>query len=98
AAEPSPSLLLLLIVLLVVTFAVLQLVFPVAAAETGNPLRLAKRSWQLSRGNYWRLLGFVCIIFLGLGVVVLAVQVGVGSVVALVLCPPRPGTLSALVN
>ena len=97
AGEPSPALLLVLIVLMVASFAVLQLVFPVAAAETGNPLRLASRSWQLSGGNYWRLFAFVCVIFVGLGVVIIATQLGIGSVVVLLLGPPNPGSMSALI-
>ena len=95
--QPSPSLLLTLVFLMALAFAVLQLVFPVAATETGNPLRLASRSWQLSRGNYWRLFAFVCIIFIGLGVVIIATQLGIGSVVVLLLGPPHPGSMSALV-
>ena len=97
AGQPSPSLILILIVLMVLAFAVLQLAFPVAAAETGNPILLAKRSWQLSRGHYWRLFAFVCLIFLGLGVVVVATQLGIGSVVVLLLGPPNPGSMSSLV-
>ena len=97
ASEPSPSLLFVLIILMTLAFAVLQLVFPVAAAETGNPLRLVTRSWQLSRGNYWRLLAFVCLIFIGLGVVIIATQLGIGSVVVLLLGPPNSGSVSALV-
>ena len=97
AGQPTPLLILILIVLLVLTFAVLQLAFPVAAAETGNPLRLAQRSWQLSRGNYWRLVAFVCLIFVGLGVVLLATQLGIGSVVVLLLGRPNPGSMSSLV-
>jgi hypothetical protein len=97
AGQPSSSLILILLVLMLLTFAVWQLVFPVAAAETGNPLHLARRSWQLSRGHYWRLFAFVCMIFLGLGVVVLATQLGIGSVVVLLLGPPNPGSMSSLV-
>ena len=97
ASAPSPTLLLVLVILMALSFAILQLVFPVAAVETGNPLKLASRSWQLSRGNYWRLLAFVCIIFVGLGVVVVATQLAVGSVVALLLGPPNPGSMSSLI-
>lgn len=97
ASEPSPALLLLLVTLMALAFAVVQLAFPVAAVETGNPLRLASRSWQLAKGNYWRLFAFVCVIFIGLGVVIIATQLGIGSVVVLLLGPPNPGSLSALI-
>jgi hypothetical protein len=86
----------LLIGLVVLGFAVFQLVFPVAAVETGNPLRLISRAWALSRHNYLRLLGFVAIIFVGLTLVVLAVQRGLGSLILLTLGKPDPGSLSAL--
>ena len=93
---PPASLLLLLIGLVVLGFAVFQLVFPVAAVETGNPLRLISRAWALSRHSYLRLLGFVAIIFVGLTLVVLAVQRGLGSLILLTLGKPDPGSLSAL--
>ena len=94
--QPTPGLLLLLIVLVMLVFAVTQLVFPIAAAETGNPIRLASRSLQLARGNYLRLLGFVIIALAGAGVIVIATQVGVGSVIVLVFGRPNPGSMSAL--
>jgi hypothetical protein len=96
--QPPPlSLIALLILLAALAFAIVQLVFPVAAAETGNPLRLIARSWRLAKGHYPRLLAFIIIIFFCFGIVVIASQLGVGSAVALLLGPPRPGSLSALV-
>ena len=93
---PPPALLLLLIVIVALVFAMFQLVFPLAAVETGNPLRLIARAWALSRHHYLRLLGFVVIIFVGLSLIVVAVQMGLGSVIVLGLGKPNPGSLSAL--
>ena len=94
---PPPALIALLVLLTALAFAIFQLMFPVAAVETGNPLRLLSRSWQLARGHYLRLLAFILIVFTGLGVVVLLSQLGVGSMVLLTLGPPNAGSLSALV-
>jgi hypothetical protein len=85
------------VLLTALAFAIFQLIFPLAAAETANPLRLLSRSWQLARGHYLRLLAFILIVFMGLGAVVLLIQLGVGSVVLLLLGPANAGSLSALV-
>ena len=79
---PPPALIALLVLLTALAFAIFQLIFPVAAVETGNPLRL---------------LAFILIVFTGLGVVVMLSQLGVGSMVLLTLGPPNAGSLSALV-
>jgi hypothetical protein len=94
---PPLSLIAMLIVLVALSFALFQLVFPIAAVETGNPIRLISRSWHLGKRHYPRLLAFIVIIIFGFGVVVIATQLGVGSVVTLLLGPPKPGSLSALV-
>lgn len=95
--QPSGALILILIALIALSFAVLQLAIPVAAVETANPIRLITRSWHLARGNYLRLLAFIVIVFIGLGIVLVASQVAIGSVVVLLLDQPRPGSMSALV-
>jgi hypothetical protein len=97
ASRPPSSIVAILIVLTALIFAVFQLVFPVAAVETGNPIRLISRSWQLARGNYLRLLVFVMIAFVGLGLVAAATKLGFGSVIVLFLGRPDPGSMSALV-
>lgn len=93
---PPASLILLLVLLTAFATAIFQLVFPVAAIETGNPLRLFVRTWQLGRGHYWQLLGFILTVFIALGLIAAALQLGVGSVVLLVAGRPNPGSLSAL--
>jgi hypothetical protein len=93
---PPPSLLLLLIAIVILALAVFQLVFPLAAVETGNPFRLITRAWVLARHHYLRLLGFIAIIFVGLTLIVLATQLGIGSIIVVALGKPNPGTLSAL--
>lgn len=95
--QPAPAVILLLLLVGALVFVILQLVVPVAAAETGNPLRLASRSWRLARGHYWQLLGFVAAVLFGLGLVLIAAQVGLGSLIVLLLGKPNPGSLSALV-
>lgn len=94
---PSVWLILLLITLAALTLAIVQLTFPIAAVETGNPIRIVSRSWRLSRGNYWRLLGFSVMIFVGFFLVGLAIQVGLGSALVLLVGKPVPGSLSALI-
>jgi len=94
--QPPASLLMLLIVLTAAATAIFQLVFPVAAAETGNPVRLFARSWQLARGHYLRLLGFILTVFVTLAIVAAVTQLGVGSVILLLVGRPNPGSLSAL--
>jgi hypothetical protein len=93
---PPASLVVLLIAIVTVVFAMFLLVFPLAAVETGNPLRLIARAWALSRHHYLRLLGFVVIIFVGLSLIMVAMLTGVGSVILLALGKPAPGSLSAL--
>jgi hypothetical protein len=93
---PPPSLLLLLMVIVIPVFATFQLVFPVAAVETGNPLKMIRRAWALARHNHLRLTAFIAIIILGFALVVLATQVGLGSVIVFALGKPDPGSVSAL--
>jgi hypothetical protein len=86
----------LILLVTALSYAVFQLAVPVAAAEDGGPLRLLMRSWHLSRGNYFRLLAFVAIMFVGLIIVLLAGQLALGSMVTVALGPPNQLSLSAL--
>ena len=51
----------------------------VASAESVGPIAILRRSWELTRGNAWRLLGFFVIFAIGAMVLVIAV----GSVAGL---------------
>jgi hypothetical protein len=93
---PSPAVILLILALAAVGLAILQLAVPIAAAETGNPLRIVSRSWHLARGHFLRLLGFVAAVLFGAGLIVFAVVAGLGSAIILLLGAPNPGSMSAL--
>lgn len=74
--------------------------FPVsaiAASEPVGPIALLKRSWQITRGTFWRLL--VLVILLGLIALVLdwTVTAVVGSIAALTAGEPKAFNTSALV-
>ena len=93
--------LVLLIAMLVLTLVaaarlILPLV-PVAAIEDGGPIALLKRSWQISRGHFWRLLALVMLIGIAAIVLLLAVQSVVGSVATLLIGKPDPWSVSRLV-
>ena len=58
----------------------LILMSPVASAERAGPIAIMRRSWALSRGNWWRLFGFLVMFLIGALVLLFAVQ----SVTALI--------------
>ena len=92
--------LLLLIVPLMLLFAFiwirLMLMTPIAAAEEGGPLALIRRSWRLTAGRFWRLLGFVLLAVLVILVMSRVATIVVGLVISLVAGRPDPGTLPGL--
>lgn len=101
-AAPAPNggalfvLLLFLIVMLVLGVRML-VTSPVASAEGPGPIGIIRRSWRLTAGHTWRLLGFICLFLLGAGILVAVVDIVVGIIVTAALGRPDPGSVSALV-
>jgi hypothetical protein len=102
-SAPTPAnlgrmtLLLVLVTIILLPFWVkLMLMTPVAAAEPAGPLRIVARSWELSRGQFLKLLGFTLVLVIVLGIAVMAVGSVIGILVTLVLGAPHPGNLSEL--
>ena len=99
--EPTPAAagaVLIVILLCLAAAPRFQLVIPAAAAETGGPVRLLQRSWQMTDGSYLRLLGFLLLIMVVALVVVLFVgQVIIGLIVKALFGTIHPFSLGALV-
>jgi membrane-anchored glycerophosphoryl diester phosphodiesterase (GDPDase) len=74
----------------------LMLMTPAAAAEEVGPIGLIVRSWRLTAGSVWKLIGFLILIALLVGILSTVVQIIGGLFFALVAGPPEPGSLSAL--
>lgn len=75
----------------------LQLVVPVAAAETGGPIHLLKRSWQLTRNHYWKLLGFIVLVVIAVLIVLFAAQMLAMLLGAVLFGEIEPMSVGALV-
>ena len=75
----------------------LLLMTPVAAAEPAGPVAIIARSWALTRGHFWRLLGFFLLLAVAAMVVALVATMVIGLVVAATLGAPAPGTAGGLV-
>src|SRR5258708_2994293 len=81
-ADPSSArVILLLLVIALLISARFQLIMPVATAESGGPLRILRRAWELANGHYLRLLGFLLAILVTALIVFLATQF-VGGILA----------------
>ncbi len=100
ALAKLPGFLWLMLVLIILFLILGVRLFPVsaiAASERAGPFALIKRSWQLTRGVFWRLLALVVL----LGVVGLilssAVTMVVGSVATLAAGEPKAFNTSALI-
>lgn len=70
---------------------------PVATAETGGPLHILKRSWSLTRGNWWRLFGFFIVWAIAAAVVLVAAGALSGLLARMIFGELQPMTIGSLV-
>lgn len=94
AGASSAILMILLILLLPLSRLILTL--PILATGSGGVFASIRRSWQLTRGNMWKLYGIVLLAFLLIGLVTYAAEAALGSVLLLLLGQPQPWSVSAL--
>ena len=95
----TPAVIVALVALMaLVFFAAVRMLMggPVATAEHLGPIGILRRSWTLTAGHFWQLLGFLLMFFIGAVVVLLVVQTVAGIVARLLLGPIEPMSLSAL--
>ena len=69
----------------------------VASAERIGPVGILKRSWALSRGNWWRLFGTLMLFVILFLIVSAAVGAVLGSVIVLVFGPAEPFSVTTLI-
>jgi len=92
------GLLVLLMALLIIAISIrFMLVSAVASAENVGPLAILKRSWLLTSGNYWRLLGFIVLLLIAAIALILAASIVGGILARLVSSTVEPFSLSALI-
>ncbi|MFN3389846.1 MAG: hypothetical protein ACK40O_13065 [Allosphingosinicella sp.] len=100
---PTPAavggLMLAMLVLFVVFIAIwvrLMLMTPVGTNEPVGPIAIIRRSWALTAGHFWKLLGFVLLFGIAAVVVMMVITMVIGIVIGLVAGAPEPGSLSGL--
>ena len=89
---------LFVILVLVAALAVwvrLMLMTAVTAAENIGPIAIITRSWELTRGHFWKLLGFALLVFVVFMVVSMVVGAIGGIVIVLLAGVPAPGSFAA---
>jgi membrane-anchored glycerophosphoryl diester phosphodiesterase (GDPDase) len=90
------ALVFLIAMVIAIFFAIrLMLMAPVVAAEPVGPIDVIRRSWQLTAGHFWKLLGFFVLMLIVLLVLMMVVGSVVGILVALIAGPPQPGSLGS---
>lgn len=74
----------------------LMLMTASGVAETIGPVAIVKRSWALTRGNFWRLLAMAVLFGIVAWIAIIAVQSVTGSALIIALGQPEPWSVSAL--
>lgn len=72
----------------------MMLLNPVGAVEPVGPLGILRRSWRLTSGHFWKLLGFILVLLIVFAVLTLAINAVLGSLIILLAGRPRDGNLS----
>jgi hypothetical protein len=83
-----------MLALLVFFWVRLMLLTPAAAVEPIGPIALIRRSWALSAGNVWRLLGFLLAVAILSLVTLMAAGLVGGIAIRLAAGQPQPGSLA----
>lgn len=94
----------LVVVAVVVLFAVylflltriVSLSAAIATTEDGGPIHIIRRSWAITSGNFWRLLGYLVIYFIGTAIAVFAILSISALVFSLLFGRVEPMSASAL--
>jgi hypothetical protein len=92
----AASAIMLILIILLFPLARLILALPIIAAEGGSVLGAIRRSWRLTRRNTWKLYGLIILFLFLLGLITVAAQKALGSVLLLLLGQPEPWSVSAL--
>ena len=74
----------------------LMLSSPVASAEPVGPFAILRRSWELSRGNWWRLFAFLLLAGIGAICLIWAIDSVFGLMIHLVVEDSGPRSLGGL--
>jgi hypothetical protein len=97
SASPGAIIGLLTVACIMLFFAIRMLMTsPVASAESLGPVGIIKRSWQLTAGNFWRMLAFFLLFIITLVVAALAIGAIAGVIAEVVLGGSEPMTVGAL--
>lgn len=99
-SHPSVAASVALIVLCVIlAFVAVRLILSsaVASAEHAGPLAIIRRSWELSRGNWWRLFVFLLLFGIGALCLIYAVDSVAGLIVRMVAEDAGPRSLGGLI-
>lgn len=96
AVSGAAALMVLVFLMVVIVIGTrLMLFYPVAATERVGPIGILKRSWSLTRGHFWKLLGFLVLFLILAVVVVVAVSAVVGLIIYAVAGQPEPGSFAS---
>lgn len=76
----------------------LMLVTPAGTIEPIGPITAIRRSWELTAGHFWKLLGFVLLVGIAALVVLLVVSTFFGLLIVALAGPPEPGSTTMVVT
>ena len=98
ARSPQMGLLILIMCLIALAISVrFTLLSPIASAEAVGPFAIVKRSWDLTKGHYWRMLGLVVLLLIAaLALLLIGGLIG-GLLARLVSSAIEPFSLAALI-
>lgn len=97
-ALQGPAATAMMLILLIALFPLSRMLLlqPAAAIEKGSFFGLFRRSWQLTKGNNWKLYGLVLLFLVLLALISTVAQQALGSVVLLAFGQPKAWSVSAL--